>query len=749
MKAAFFRELERRHGGPLSYEDLQEWEFRLDDESELELEQGISNASEGSGDRGDDGSEHATHSPQRVAPPSALPACGWLTPSTPHLASSPGGRQAEEGGVSSDASDSSGGAQCNVRPRALSDEDLDCVVTESLAPRCCSRAPEAMAAAAESVASLSELLDAGGGATVGSSPAPPSPRTPPAAGRLSVAGGAGGAGGSSLPEWHMATPQLHDSSASGATSAYDASSLSTSAHSLPTPPARARTGLGAREAGVVALADVEGEGTTAPCDAPLDASTADAAAAALFPPPAEIAVARVATAAEQQSERVCMAPVPGASPATTTAGAGLEMGATGELWGGSAESLVLVGLEAREAAEAEEAAEAAEAEAALAAIEKAVAATEEACAVPPTEDGAHRAALGQSACTPAPHVDSPLQHPPPPPEHYVPSAASMRLLTEPPAASRALSFASSPSPPASAMASPTPPAQTFSPSPPRAQLPPPPLPPPLPPLRSGLELPPSMATLGAPARHGAARARAPTPDARTPSASPTALVPAPSMPSAFDWRRPAAAADTSERRDRLVRSLTAEVGLLKSQLGALREQYDKERDEWHKEEARLKSELVDVRRLSGYRQHVLDGGNLNECGRALEPTPPWRTTSPLAASQSTDRPAHALSHTQASHLGRRASAHRERCSPAGAPHRRLPEGERTPLGRAEGRQGGSSCRAGASRGRDPAPLLTRSRARAHPERAHARYGARASGARQRACVGEPRCERGTRGRAAL
>jgi hypothetical protein len=66
------------------------------------------------------------------------------------------------------------------------------------------------------------------------------------------------------------------------------------------------------------------------------------------------------------------------------------------------------------------------------------------------------------------------------------------------------------------------------------------------------------------------------------------------------------------RKERQLRALNAEVSVLKTQLAAEREQYQRERDEWRHREGSLTTELSAARRLSGYRQHVLEGNALAE-----------------------------------------------------------------------------------------------------------------------------------------
>ena len=56
MKRAFFQELEARHGGPLTYDDLRRWDETLNSQS-----------------------------PPPLPPKQRPPRTGWLTPSTPHL----------------------------------------------------------------------------------------------------------------------------------------------------------------------------------------------------------------------------------------------------------------------------------------------------------------------------------------------------------------------------------------------------------------------------------------------------------------------------------------------------------------------------------------------------------------------------------------------------------------------------------------------------------------------------------------
>jgi len=86
-KAAFFHELERRHGGPLSYEELQEFELSLkSDDSDSDDDEDVPPCTFGAPSIG------------KGAPPAATsscgetPGCGWMTPATPRhgKAASPG-----------------------------------------------------------------------------------------------------------------------------------------------------------------------------------------------------------------------------------------------------------------------------------------------------------------------------------------------------------------------------------------------------------------------------------------------------------------------------------------------------------------------------------------------------------------------------------------------------------------------------------------------------------------------------------
>ena len=114
-KAAFFHELERRHGGPLSYEELQEFELSLKSEdSDSDDDEDVPPCTFGAPSSG-------VAAPPAAATPSCdeTPGCGWMTPATPRhgkaaAAASPGASTA-----------------------AGSDEDV--VVTEAVGSRYASR----------------------------------------------------------------------------------------------------------------------------------------------------------------------------------------------------------------------------------------------------------------------------------------------------------------------------------------------------------------------------------------------------------------------------------------------------------------------------------------------------------------------------------------------------------------------------------------------------------------------------------
>ena len=89
--AAFFHELERRHGGPLSYEELQEFELSLKSEdSDSDDDEDVPPCTFGAPSSG-------VAAPPAAATPSCdeTPGCGWMTPATPRhgkaaAAASPG-----------------------------------------------------------------------------------------------------------------------------------------------------------------------------------------------------------------------------------------------------------------------------------------------------------------------------------------------------------------------------------------------------------------------------------------------------------------------------------------------------------------------------------------------------------------------------------------------------------------------------------------------------------------------------------
>ena len=164
MKAAFFTSLEAQHGGPLTYEQLKHWEAAIDDaeETEEEAEQLGTPPS----------SSPATPRASFDATRSALPQGGWLTPSTPNLEAAPLGgslppappapareeqqkQEDEEDAEDGEGSSEGGGPRPALHP-AWCAEELDCVVTESLTSRCCSRLEEAAGGATEPSRSSAE-----------------------------------------------------------------------------------------------------------------------------------------------------------------------------------------------------------------------------------------------------------------------------------------------------------------------------------------------------------------------------------------------------------------------------------------------------------------------------------------------------------------------------------------------------------------------------------------------------------------
>ena len=178
MKQAFFQELEARHGGPLSCADLSKWDATL--------------------------SQQDSPASSRDKAPPPLPAAGWLTPSTPHDSAIP----------ASSALFGAPPAWCGE------DEDAeDCVVTDSLTSRCCSRANDASTLPLTPPALLD--LPAAAGATPPGALPPAQPEGEQASPVRAAATG--------LPSWHMATPQ-DDASSSGA-------SFSMTSASTPTPQA--------------------------------------------------------------------------------------------------------------------------------------------------------------------------------------------------------------------------------------------------------------------------------------------------------------------------------------------------------------------------------------------------------------------------------------------------------------------------------------------------------------------------------
>ncbi len=124
MKKAFFEALEEQHGGPISLEVLQQWDATLD------------------ADQADDSplsSPPTSPRPARALGEGGLPEAGWLTPQTPTLEAA--AREASAMPVVDDDESASGGDEGTrppIRP-AWCAEELDCVVTESLSSRCCSR----------------------------------------------------------------------------------------------------------------------------------------------------------------------------------------------------------------------------------------------------------------------------------------------------------------------------------------------------------------------------------------------------------------------------------------------------------------------------------------------------------------------------------------------------------------------------------------------------------------------------------
>ena len=80
-KTAFFKELEARHGGPLSYEDLRQWDATLDDDSGDDNEEDVARAPAAKG--GGCGNPLASPPMLSTSDAAPLPREGWLTPSTP------------------------------------------------------------------------------------------------------------------------------------------------------------------------------------------------------------------------------------------------------------------------------------------------------------------------------------------------------------------------------------------------------------------------------------------------------------------------------------------------------------------------------------------------------------------------------------------------------------------------------------------------------------------------------------------
>ena len=114
-KAAFFHELERRHGGPLSYEELQEFELSLKSEdSDSDEDEDVPPCTFGAPFSG-------VAAPPAAATPSCdeTPGCGWMTPATPRH-----GKAAA-------------GASPGASTAAGSDDDV--VVTEAVGSRYASR----------------------------------------------------------------------------------------------------------------------------------------------------------------------------------------------------------------------------------------------------------------------------------------------------------------------------------------------------------------------------------------------------------------------------------------------------------------------------------------------------------------------------------------------------------------------------------------------------------------------------------
>ena len=209
MKKAFFQELEARHGRQLTYEDLQEWETKLDEgssHSEDEVEGEEDDVILGS---------HAHPSMPRSKP---LPAGGWLTPSSPMQLGLSKAATADATGTRNGSSSIAviESRQSQDTMPTWCDEELDCVVTESLVNR--SYSWRSTRCAAESAPGTEESLDN-----------PPVQRfLDYGASTLSRAALDDGR----LPFWHIATPENAAASADTSTSSSYASGSSMSGNDL-------------------------------------------------------------------------------------------------------------------------------------------------------------------------------------------------------------------------------------------------------------------------------------------------------------------------------------------------------------------------------------------------------------------------------------------------------------------------------------------------------------------------------------
>ena len=602
MKNAFFAELEARNGGPLSWKELARWDATLSVDADAdELAEGFS--------------PHASRDglPGHGAP---VPAAGWLTPQSQSQTSN-----IPHAGKVGGASHPVGtyGARPEARPAWCAEEDVeDCVVTDSLTSRFCSRAAEAAAELVSPPALMQVPVTPPAAAPLSHQPPPGSPNAEAAPGR------------SALPEWHMATPVHADGSGSSCLASTRTSAIS---------------GLSGLTIGLTPApeAEIAGERELAP-ERTATGGTSAAVQRALFTdaaspaPTADVpaAVPVDASGCAEGSPSVCWSSVQLASSAATPP------------WG-------------RDAADSCQQTEAATPvwlrDASNAAKE-----------LPPV--GGTSPPTPQQSAKPlpppreprAPEQLAPANEPlSSPPQHAVPTAATLRLLgsfadqaSMPPPAAEATGAAEQEPGPAISTASVPPPAGSAS--PPLRSLAGPAIPTALTPT-----LPPSIAP-GADAISPATPPRAasgggggasvgggsasstcrreaqcsssisarralktsatgsniPRPRSAVPSASPSPQASVRSVgallapTSAGSRGTPGAHAAMDERDVRKERALAAEVGVARSQLSALREQYEKEREEWRDKEKKLLAELTEAKQLASYRQHVMDGKSLSE-----------------------------------------------------------------------------------------------------------------------------------------